>query len=432
MNRTICLLLCIPSWASMAVAGDWPHWRGPTRDGILAESSDWKSGDWLAAKPDWMRNVGIGTSAPLIFKDRVYVIGWAGKKDTLRCLDLKTGEDLWSQAYPCPSHGRVHTGDPQMYGGPHAAPEIDTGTGMLYSLSLDGDLNCWNLNEKGKTVWSLNLYKQYDVKQRPKLTPIYHRDYGYTTSPLIHGDWLIVEVGSTTKGTYIAFDKKTGKELWASELKDEAGHAGGLTPMTVDNVPCLAGFTQRNLAVIRLDADKLGATVAKQEWITEGDCNIATPVAVGNSVLVTSGYNQSAIARYDVDLKSGMNEVWKKKVYSKVCSPVIHDGSVYFSWMKVYCLDWKTGEKKWDGGAYGDAGSCVVTSDGKLIVYGGHGKVGLIEGAAKSPKAFQELSVRDRIFEVPAWPHIAIGTGCVLCRDKNGNLHRYSIAGSSK
>lgn len=424
MNRLIDLLLSL-GFGPVCAAGDWPHWRGPTRDGHVGQSSDWTSGDWLSTKPDWTKKVGIGTSSPLIFKDRVYVLGWAGKKDTLRCLDLKSGGELWSQSYPCPSHGRVHTGDAPMYGGPHATPEIDTATGLLYSLSLDGDLRCYSLDEKGKLVWSLNLYEKYAVKQRPKLTPIYHRDYGYTTSPLVHGDRLIVEVGSTTKGTYIAFDKKSGEEMWASELKDEAGHAGGLTPMTIENVPCLAGFTQRHLAVIRLDGEKPGATVAVQPWVTEGDCNIATPVAVGNSVLVTSGYNQSAIARYDVDLK-GMKEVWKKKLYSKVCSPVVHDGSVYFSWMKVYCLDWKTGEKKWDGGAYGEAGSCAVTSDGKLVVYGGHGKVGLIEGAEKSPKAFKELAVRDRIFEVPAWPHIAVGTGCVLCRDKDGDLHRYT------
>ena len=411
-------------FATAASAGDWPHWRGPTRDGLIEEASGWESGDWLTAKPDWAAKVGAGTSGPLIFRDRVYVLGWAGKRDTLRCLDAKSGKEEWSQSYACPSHGRFHKGDEGLYGGPSSTPEIDTGTGLLYSLSIDGDLNCWDLNAKGKSVWSRNLYADYAVAQRPKLTPIYHRDYGYTTSPLVVGDWVIVEVGSTEKGTYIAFDKKSGKEAWASELKDEAGHAGGLSPIAVEGIPCFAGFTQRHVAVVRLDG-KRGATVAKQPWVTEGDCNIPTPVVAGSSVLVTSGYNQSVMARFDVDLE-GMTEVWKKKFSSKVCTPVVHEGSVYFSWMKVNCLDWKTGEKRWDGGAYGEAGSCAVTSDGRLIVYGGHGKVGLIEGAAKSPKAYKELAVRDRIFESPAWPHIAVGTGFVLCRDKDGNLDRFS------
>ncbi len=432
--RFAVLTLCI---ASMSVerevtAQDWPHWRGPTRDGLTTSASGWKSGDWLSAKPEWTAKVGTGTSSPLIFNGRVYVVGWGEKKDTLRCLDLKTGKEEWSQNYPCPSHGRFKMGEERLYAGPHATPEIDTSTGLLYSLSIDGDLKYWNLEKKGEPVWSLNFYGEYGVKQRPKLTPIYHRDYGYTASPLVVGDWVIAEVGSTTKGTLVAFDKKTGKEVWCSELKDEAGHTGGLAPMTVDGIPCVAAFTQRHISIVRLD-EKRGATLAKHPWVTEGDCNIASPVVVGSSVLVTSGYNQNAISRFDADAK-GMTEVWRKAFSSKVCTPVVHDGSVYFSWMQVYCIDWKTGAKRWVGGEYGDPGSCVMTSDGRLIVCGGHGKVGLIEGAAKSPKAFKELAVKDRMFEAPAWPHIAMGTDCVLCRDKDGNLNRYSTkaTGSEK
>lgn len=271
----------------------------------------------------------------------------------------------------------------------------------------------------------LNLYKNYPVKQRPKLTPTWHRDYGYTTSPPVYKDWVIAEVGSTTTGTYVAFDKKSGKEVWRSELMDEAGHTGGLALITVEKVPCLAGLTQRRLAVVRLDAGMAGKTVATEEWLTEGGCNIATPVVVGNSVLVTSGYNQNAIARFDVAL-DGLTKVWKRPQSSKVCTPVVHDGSVYYSWMRVHCLDWKTGEKRWDG--YGDAGSCVVTADGRLVVYGSHGKVGLIEGAARSPKAFKELAVRDKLFKAPAWPHVALADGRLLCRDKDGNLSCFSVA----
>ena len=117
----------------------------------------------------------------------------------------------------------------------------------------------------------------------------------------------------------------------------------------------------------------------------------------------------------------------KRKQSSKVCTPVVHDGSVYYSWMRVYCLDWKTGEKRWEGGGYGEPGSCVVTADGRLVVYGGHGKLGLIEGAAKSPKAFKELAVRDRMFKAPAWPHVALADGRLLCRDKDGNLNCFTL-----
>ena len=42
------LLLSIAS-----VAADWPHWRGPDRDGHSKEPSGWSDGKWLADKPTW-------------------------------------------------------------------------------------------------------------------------------------------------------------------------------------------------------------------------------------------------------------------------------------------------------------------------------------------------------------------------------------------
>ena len=66
---------------------------------------------------------------------------------------------------------------------------------------MDGGLTCWDAKAAGKKVWGLNLYDDYKVGRRPKLTRIFHRDYGYTASPLVHKDWLIVEVGSTARGS---------------------------------------------------------------------------------------------------------------------------------------------------------------------------------------------------------------------------------------
>jgi hypothetical protein len=69
-----------------------------------------------------------------------------------------------------------------------------------------------------------------------------------------------------------------------------------------------------------------------------------------------------------------------------------------------------------------------MTSDGRLVVYGLSGKIGLIAGAQESPKKFKELSVRNRIFQATAWPHIAVGARCVVCRDKDGNLACFATA----
>lgn len=420
MPRLLSLALTL-ALSLTACGGDWSHWRGPNRTDVIDEPSGWNGTAWLADEPAWSAKVGEGASSPIVVGDRVFTLGWSDGKDVLHCRNARDGKQLWSVSYRCPQYGRHHMGDEGLYSGPSATPEFDSATGFLYTLGADGDLHCWDTNVEGKKIWNRNLYDDYKVTRRPKLTQSPQRDYGYTSAPFLHKDWLLVEVGSTKSGNVIAFDKKTGKELWASELKEEAGHTGGMSPMTVEGVPCAAVLTQRSLAIIRLDAGQEGKTVATFPWVTDFANTISGPAVEGDSVLIAAGYNHNAMCKVRVTLK-GAEEVWRKKFPSKVCTPVIHDGSVYVAWQRVRCIDWKTGELKWEGGAVGDPGSCIVTNDGRLIVYGLRGKLALIEGAGRSPKEYKELAVKDKLFQSHAWPHVVLAGGRVYCRDRDGNM----------
>jgi hypothetical protein len=66
---------------------------------------------------------------------------------------------------------------------------------------------------------------------------------------LVHGDWLLVEVGGPT-GTIVAFEKRSGRETWRSRAIDVAGHSGGMAPITVEDVPCVAALTFGGLLVV--------------------------------------------------------------------------------------------------------------------------------------------------------------------------------------
>jgi outer membrane protein assembly factor BamB len=420
-SYTLLALAVVPPLA----AADWPHWRGPTRDDHTPEASGFAAGKWLPDKPAWTATVGDGASSPLIVGDRVYTLGHVDGRDVLRCLDADTGKERWTVPHKGPEYGRFHVGDEGLYSGPSSTPEYDPETKSLYTLGPDGDLRCWDTAANGKELWHLNQYDRYGAKRRPKLTRAPQRDYGYTSSPLVHGPWLLVEVGSP-KGTLVAFDKKAGTEVWRSELTEEAGHTAGPTPMTVEGVPCVALVTQRNLVVIRLDRGNEGKTVAVYPWLTDFANNIAAAAVKDNFVLVTSQYNQNAICKVKVTLR-GAEKMWSKPYPSKVCTPVIHDGHVYVAWQKVRCLNWDTGDLVWEGGQVGDPGSCVVTGDDRLIVYGGNGKLSLVETAKRSPTKYTELAVKDRIFGALAWPHVAVAGGRVVCRDREGHLASFVV-----
>ncbi|MFQ6130767.1 MAG: PQQ-binding-like beta-propeller repeat protein [Armatimonadota bacterium] len=400
-------------------AADWPHWRGPNRNDITSESSGWDQGAWPLGDPAWSRNVGRGATSPIVVKDRLYTMGWNAGRDHVYCLDATTGRELWRQSYRCPAYGRQHMGDTGAYDGVSSTPSYDSATGYLYTLSTDGDLNCWNTTRNGESVWSLNLYARYGIKRRP-FVGAGHRDYGYTTSPLVYGDWVIVEVGDD-EGTLMAYDKSTGQRKWASESKDPAGHSGGLVPMTVEGIPCVAVLTLHSLLVARLDRGREGQTVATYDWETDFANNIATPAVSGDCVILTSGYNLSKVVKLKIGL-NGVTKLWEQRYYSKVCPPVIYNGHVYFAWGKLRCLDFATGRQRWEGGSFRDDSSCLVTGDGRLIVFGSR-KIALVETADRSPAAYKQLSLKSGVGSSQTWPHIVLANGRLYAKDRAGNLY---------
>jgi outer membrane protein assembly factor BamB len=252
------------------------------------------------------------------------------------------------------------------------------------------------------------------------------RDYGYTSSPLVYKDWLIVEVGDKA-GTLIALDKRTGKQAWASESNGPAGHNGGPIPITVDGVPCVAVHNFDGLLVVRLDAGREGQTVAEHPWRTSFANNIASPAVFENNVIITSSYNHHKIARFRISLDKGAEKVWETAEASKVCSPVIHEGHVYGAWEKCYCLDFETGKVKWSGGDFGDPGSLVVTSDERLIAWSDKGDLRLIESVARSQDKYTELAVQKKLAAGDAWPHVVLSGGRLLCKDRTGRIACYAL-----
>jgi len=400
-------------------AAEWPHWRGATRNGVVDESSGWDGENWLLSDV-WNANVGEGSTAPLIVDDRLYTMGWQDGRDRVQCLDALTGRMLWSVDYVAPRFGREAVGDQGIYSGPSSTPEFDDETGYLFTLSLDGDLHCWNTRDKGKTIWGNNLYEQFDVPRRPQVGRSGRRDYGFTSSPLVWRDWLIVEVGAK-EGNLVAFDKRTGKKVWTSQSQAPAGHNGGPVPMTVEGVPCVAVHNHDGLLVVRLDAEHHGETIATWDWMTTFANNIATPTVDGNYILLTSSYNIHKIAKLEITL-GGARLVWEQKQASKVCSPVIYDGHVYWAWRQVMCLDYETGALRWQGGRVGDQGSLIATKDGRLIVWANRGDLTLIESAKRSPKNYTELAAKKRIGKTDAWPHVVLSGGLLFCKDRAGRL----------
>lgn len=423
-RRLLLAAVAVLAALSQLAAADWPHFRGPTRDGHTSESSGYSEGRWLPDSPAWKASVGRGSTTPLVVDGRLYTLGWNNGQDRLVCLDLKTGQELWKQQYRAPERGRHATGDESWYGGPTGTPEFDMATGHIYTLGNDGQLQCWNTRANGKLIWSKNLYDTYRVPQRPKVGRAGRRDYGYTSSPLVWNDWLIVEVGSPD-ALFIAFDKSNGDEVWRSQLGGFAGHNSGPVPITIDGKPCVATLSLDRVAVVRLDAGHEGETYSEFPWETDFANNIASLAVHKNSILVTSAYNRYALARLDAE-GGELKEAWSQPFPSKICTPVVHKDAILVAWSTLFALDWKTGERVWSIGRTGDAGSCLVTSDEKLIVWAKDGDLYLFD-IADPRREPRELARRSGMFRTDVFPHVVLANGHLVLKDKAGNLQCFPL-----
>jgi len=410
-------------------AQDWLHRQGPMRNGVVPWSSNFQPAaddrDWKLGEPVWTFEAGDGGASPVLAGRLLYTLGWQDGKEILWCIDAVTGQPKWNGTYECKAYGRFAIGDQSLYKGPASTPEYDRFSKQIFTLGIDGDLFCWDLG--GDTVWHRNLYDQLRVKQRPKVTRTGHRDYGYTSSPVAAGPWCIVEAGSTEHGTVIAFNKRDGEPAWRSECRDEAGHNNGPSPMLIDGVPCLAVFTLRNLVVMRLDPGHEGKTVATIPWQTDYAQNVASAAVAGPNVIVTSEYNQKKISRYRFSLDKEPELVWEQRTASKICTPVVHKEHIYFAFRELVCLDFATGEKRWSGGSFGDAGSLVATSDDRLVVWGGKGSLVLAESAVRSRDAYKPLAQNRTVLKNDVWPHVLFANERLYLKDHRGKIACYKL-----
>ena len=135
---------------------------------------------------------------------------------------------------------------------------------------------------------------------------------------------------------------------------------------------------------------------------------------------------EQVICPFTITLK-GARKVWEQDEASKVCSPIIHDGHVYWAWRTLTCLDFETGAVRWKGGNFGDPGSCVVTSDDRIVVWGKRGDLALAETAKRSPTKYRQLAEKKGVFRRDAWPHVVLANRHLYCKDRDGNLACFKL-----
>jgi outer membrane protein assembly factor BamB len=268
------LVLTVSSAADPAVTGpaDWPRWRGLACAGAGGSQlfpHQWTDQDWA-----WTVSLpGQGHASPVVWRDRIYTASAdeTAAKRFVTCHAASDGRLRWQREIPGPIE--PHHVQNSSASGSVAVDE----NGIYWLWATREQLRAEAFSHDGESLWHVDLGP-------------YPSEHGFGASATVWRDRLIIPVQPDGQSAVVAFDTKTGRELW--RLPRETAKTTYSTPLLIEP----AGPMQDGRAVVVLASMAHGLTgvdPATGRVLWERNCfpkrTVSSPVVAGANVLCTCG-----------------------------------------------------------------------------------------------------------------------------------------------
>jgi outer membrane protein assembly factor BamB len=360
------LLLCLFAALAQARGGtNWPQWRGADGSGVSADTNlpaEWskdKNIKWKAAVE------GRGHSSPIVWGKYLFVttaiegeaipnakgplrmedygstggihpdgIG-ADRRQTMKILayDSHTGKLLWERT----------AFDGQVFDYRHRKASYASHTpatdGKLV-VAYFGPEGLYAYDYKGKQLWKADVGKLGGAS------------VGLSASPVLYQNLVIVQCDADLVKTsfIIAFDKKTGQQVWRADRDEQVGWSSPLLTQVGARTELI---TSGMKSIVAYDP-----ATGKELWRTKGlESNaVPTPVAANGLAYIVSGYPTKITYAVKLGGSGALKDTdiaWKyNKGSAYVPSPILYDGMLYLLTDRgiMTALDAKTGAVKYEGG----------------------------------------------------------------------------------
>ncbi len=290
--------------------GDWPEFRGPARDGQLANVEI--ATDWNEHPPHelWRHRVGPGWSSFAVIGKRLYTQEQRGDDEVVVCYHSDTGEELWAHR-DAARFSEVVAGP-----GPRATPTFHQGS--IYAQGASGRLNCLDAMT-GKVRWSHDVAADSGAK-----VP----QWGFSASPLVAEGIVTVFAGGPKGKSVLGYKSSTGELAWSAGEGTLSYCSTQLAQ--IDGVEQILVTTDLGLAAFR---PTTGEVLWEHRWPQDGLARIVQPALVDKAdVLIGTGMG---VGTRRVSLKHDGNawttqEVWTSRAIKPYFNDlVVHDGYLY-------------------------------------------------------------------------------------------------------
>ena len=391
--RPLCLLLAalliaLPSSASSQTSDrSWPRWRGARFDGTVVTGRAVFDRPF-ALRVRWKKTLGAGYSGIAVDGGHAVTMFSDGVTDFLVALDSGTGDERWrvplAATFP-PRDGST--------GGPVSTPAIYDG--VVYGLGPRGELVAVAL-ATGAVLWQTHL-----VRDLGAVEP----HWGFTTSPLVVGDRLIVLTGGAPGRAATAFDRRTGAVQWRSGSDD----ASYQSPMLITSDGREAVLAAGDRWLMAFDP-RDGREIWKKEHGGTGFfAMIVNPVSIGKGRwLITHKPGESVL----VDASSPAPLWSTRELRGSYSQPIYHRGMIFgMAGGFLSAIDAATGERLWRSRPPGDGFPILV--DGHLVIATKDGRITVAEASGDGYREKAALAVSERL----VWTPPSFAEGRIFVRD---------------
>ena len=269
MNPTAVILgITLTGALGQVHSAGWNQYRGPNGSGLANESlPPVKPSDENLA---WKTEVSPGFSAPVLSAKRIFLTGLAKGRLITLALDKTDGKLLWQKQAPRVDIEKVHKASH-----PTASSPLVSGDRLFTYFGSYG-LLCYDLD--GNELW-----------KKPIPTP--KTLYGMSTSPIAHGDLVIMVLDNDanlpdsrlSQSKVVAFRQSDGAVAW--EIPRPFHRSGWSTPIIWRHDQGTELVVLGNSRVSGYDMES-----GTQKWFVPGFSRetISTPVAGKNVLYVSS------------------------------------------------------------------------------------------------------------------------------------------------
>ncbi len=398
LGAILWITVAIPAFAD-PTKGDWPQWRGPTRDGKISGGPAWPS-SLNALSKRWRVELGPGYSGPIIWGNRVFVTETENnEKEIVRALDRKTGTELWrapwSGALSVPFFAKAN-GD--WIRSTPACDEESLFVGGMRDVLVSLDV------ATGAERWRFDFPERLGAS-----VPA----FGFVSSPLVAGEFVYVQAG----GAFVKLNKRTGALIWKAVDGD-----GGMNSAFSSPIFAKLGGVNQLLVQMREELFGLhpddGRILWRQTVPSYRGMNILTPTVYGDGIITSTHKNRTFFYRVaNQDGAFTVNEAWNNSAQGYMSSPVIIGDYAYLHLGngRLCCIDLRSGRETWRSKSFGKYWSMVV-QENRILALDERGELLLIEAV---PDEFRLLD-RKEVSDKECWAHVAVSQNEIVVRDLGG------------